>query len=280
MSPYRERVKILRNINVRGSYFKLSFESARFAKYSDPGQFMLIKADSGLEPFLRKPFGFHRVDRNNIEALYEIVGKGTEILSSKKPGDHLDIIGPLGKGFNYRGQRTEDRGQILVAGGIGVAALVFLAEELKNQRTKERKNTKVVALIGAKTKRAILCEREFKDLGCEVMVATDDGSKGHKGFVTDLLEQVLLGRGTPCGCPKGGHKARPYTIYACGPKPMMKETARIAAQHKVPCQVLLEEYMACGVGVCLGCAVMTKDGYKMVCKDGPVFNAEEVIWEV
>jgi len=247
---------------------------------------MLIKADSGLEPFLRKPFGFHRVDRNNIEVLYEIVGKGTEILSSKKPGDHLDIIGPLGNGFYYRGQRTEDRGQILVAGGIGVAPLLFLAEELKNQRTKERKNTKVVVLIGAKTKRAILCEREFKDLGCAVMVATDDGSKGHKGFVTEVFQQIINENENGDSAyfsrtaTKGKIGAVPIlAIYACGPKAMLKETASIAKEHKIPCQVLLEEYMACGVGVCLGCAVMTKDGYKMVCKDGPVFNASEVVWE-
>jgi dihydroorotate dehydrogenase electron transfer subunit len=155
---------------------------------------------------------------------------------------------------------------------------MFLAEKLQSHNDTMTQRHKVIVLLGSKTKKDILCEKEFKSLGCEVKVATDDGSKGHKSFVTDLLSGIL----------RSSQYAVRSTIYACGPKPMLKETARIAARHKIPCQVLLEEYMACGVGVCLGCAVKvrtqysilnTQYQYKMVCKDGPVFDGGEVVWE-
>jgi len=142
----------------------------------------------------------------------------------------------------------------------------------------------VRVLLGAKTKDHILCEKEFKQLGCDIAIATDDGSKGYKGFVSELLKEALTTNDGSTGPPplepsRAQSRGQPLTtIYACGPKPMLKEVAGLSARHKIPCQVLLEEYMACGIGVCLGCPVMTKDGYKMVCKDGPVFEASEVIW--
>jgi dihydroorotate dehydrogenase electron transfer subunit len=165
-----------------------------------------------------------------------------------------------------------------------VAPLVFLAQKLMEVTnhpstllgTGKSQVTSTV-LIGAKTKSALLCEKEFKDLGYDVKIATEDGSRGHKGFITEVLNKILV------TCDYGL-----TTIYACGPKPMLKAAAAIAARHKIPCQVLLEEYMACGLGACLGCAVKVKthdarrtthDEYKMVCKDGPVFKAGEIIWE-
>lgn len=256
------KVRISENKKLHGAYFKLSFDAPFIAREVKPGQFLEIRISDGPEPFLRKPLGIHSVKGKLIGVLYEIVGKGTQILGKKKPGQVLDIIGPLGNGFEYSlPVRRFASSPVLVAGGIGVAPLVFLAEKLRNR--------KAVVFIGAKTKKDILCEKEFRKLGYEVKIATDDGSKGYKGFVTDLLRSLLANRQT----------GKPATIYACGPKVMMKEAARTAARHKIPCQVLLEEYMACGVGVCLGCAVKTKSGYKMVCKDGPVFDSKEVIWE-
>ena len=146
-----------------------------------------------------------------------------------------------------------------------------MAEELiKSLKVKKLKSSKVLVLLGTRTEKQLLCEKDFKKLGCEIKIATDDGSKGHKGFVTDLLKEILR-------IPYPA--SRIPALYACGPKPMLKEVARIAKSKRIPCQILLEEYMACGVGVCLGCPVMTKSGYRMVCKDGPVFELSEVVWD-
>ncbi|MCX5715963.1 MAG: dihydroorotate dehydrogenase electron transfer subunit [Candidatus Omnitrophica bacterium] len=247
-------VKITENKNIAGGYFKLSFKDSWLATNSKPGQFLEVRVNDGLKPFLRKPLGIHRIENNSVEVLYEVIGEGTKALSERKREEALDIIGPLGNGFNLT-PNTYNLTPLLIAGGIGVAPLVFLAQKLAR--------SKPIVLLGAKTKADVLCEKGLRRLGCDVRIATDDGSKGHKGFVTELLKEIL---------PK-------TLIYACGPKPMMKEIARIAAMRKIPCQVLLEEYMACGIGACLGCAVMTRKGYKMVCKDGPVFKAGDIIWE-
>ena len=202
----------------------------------------------------------HRILNGGIEVLYEVVGKGTELLSRKRPGDTVDVIGPLGNGFSVqRTARSAQRTAVLVAGGIGVAPLVALAEELK------KKKIRTMVIIGAKTKSHILCEDEFKSLGCEVKITTEDGSKGTRGLATDLLRNTQY--------------AIPNTLYACGPAAMLKSVAKIAEAKRVPCQVSVEERMACGVGACLGCPVKVKiGGYKMVCKDGPVFDAKEIAW--
>jgi dihydroorotate dehydrogenase electron transfer subunit len=210
-----------------------------------------------------------------------VVGKGTEILSQKKAREYLDIIGPLGNGFGYRTSYIVARTSILVVGGIGVVPLLFLAEKLNERNTQylpagrqgaipacRQAGRNTLVLIGAKTKDHILCEKEFKKLGYSVKIATDDGSKGFKGNVTELLRNIL--RSTK-------YDMR-YTIYACGPRPMLKEIALISQKYNIPAQVSLEEHMACGIGACLGCAVNTRDGYKRVCKEGPVFDAEEIIW--
>ncbi|MDD5423421.1 MAG: dihydroorotate dehydrogenase electron transfer subunit, partial [Candidatus Omnitrophica bacterium] len=175
-------------------------------------------------------------------------------------GEYLNVIGPLGNGFDICGTKPA----ILVAGGVGAAPLLALAEKLRAQ------NIEVNVLIGASKKSHVLCEREFKKLGCKVSVSTDDGSAGRKGFVTDLLSILLT-----------TYNLSLTTIYACGPNAMLKEVARIAGKRGVPCQVSLEERMACGVGVCLGCPVKIKNSkfvYKMVCKDGPIFDAKEIAW--
>jgi dihydroorotate dehydrogenase electron transfer subunit len=155
---------------------------------------------------------------------------------------------------------------ILVAGGMGVAALMTLAEALGGRR--------VIALLGASTRDKIVGEVDLMELGAEVRVATEDGSAGHKGMVPELLEEILLENPTP----------RAMRIFACGPTPMLKVVAQLARQQKTPAYVSLEERMACGVGACLGCAceVVSSDGkteYKMVCTDGPVFDAQEIVWK-
>lgn len=264
-----QTVAIRNNVKLAGGYYKLSFDSPRKTDDVKPGQFLEVRVSDGLKPFLRKPLSIHSA-RKQIEILYEVVGEGTDLLSKKKPGEVLDIIGPLGNGFDTKlSAKCYPLSAILVAGGIGVAPLVALAERIAYSVERIADRKKIYVIIGAKTKNQILCDKEFKKLGCSVIVATEDGSIGKRGVVTDLLKSLLNAIRYPLSA----------TIYACGPKPMLEATAKIAAVNKIPCQVLLEEYMACGIGACLGCAVMTKGGYKMVCKDGPVFNADEIIWE-
>lgn len=260
------KVKVIKNIEVVKNYYKILLSSGQMARLCEPGQFVEIKVADSYDPLLRRPFSIHRIRGKNLEILYEVVGKGTQILSQKKVGEYLDIIGPLGNGFDYQLPITNYQLPILVAGGMGVAPLIFLAEQIKKRNTQYAMHNTLV-LIGAKTRNHIFCEKEFKDLGCEVKISTDDGSRGFKGKVTDLLNKVLSSIQYPVS-----------RIYACGPRPMLKEIAALSRRYNMPAQISLEEHMACGIGACLGCVVDTQDGYKQVCKEGPVFNAEEIIW--
>lgn len=273
---FQAKAKIVYNKRTKDNYFKSILSSPRIALGALPGQFVNIKVNSCQEPLLRRPFSIHRVSGSNIEILYEVLGKGTQILAQRKAGEYLDIIGPLGNGFDLRFAISEKRKAILVAGGIGVAPLLFLAEQLIKRNTPYAiRNTLV--LIGAKTKKQILCEKEFKDLACEVKIATEDGSGGFKGRVTDLLLSILRANGLTPACRTG--RGKQATIYACGPRPMLKEIANISQKYNISVQISLEEHMACGIGACLGCVVNTKNGYQRVCKEGPVFAADEIVWE-
>ncbi len=255
MSQAQIKAKIISNKRFKDNYWHLEFESGLIARHALPGQFVNIKVNSGIDPLLRRPISIHGAEGSRVRLFYEVLGPGTQILSSRKPGELLDVIGPLGNGFPVLRQAP-----ILAAGGMGVAPLVFLAERIKLK--------KPLVLIGAKTKKQILCLQEFKALGCAVKIATDDGSAGFKGGVTELLGQVL--RQAP--------GASRLAIYACGPGAMLKAVAGIACENNIDSQLSLEEHMACGIGACLGCVVPTKSGYKRVCKDGPVFSGKELTW--
>jgi dihydroorotate dehydrogenase electron transfer subunit len=265
-------IKIIENKQIKQGFYRMRVESLYLAKNTRPGQFFEVKCSDTSEPLLRRPLGAHRILKNGVEILYKIVGIGTGLLSKKKKGEYLDAIGPLGNGFFV--QRTAysvQRTGILVAGGIGVAPLVALAEELAHgpQSTVHRKKKKLYVLIGACKKEHILCEKDFRGLGFEVIICTEDGSYGKKGLITEPLRYLL-----------STIDYRLSTIYACGPATMLETVAKIAGSRNIPCQISLEERMACGVGVCLGCPIKikAKSEYKMVCKDGPVFNAEEIAW--
>ena len=259
------KAKILQNKKIYGSYYKMLLDAPYIAKNATPGQFVQIRCSEGTDPLLRRPFSVHRITGDKIEILYEKIGKGTEVLSQKKSGELFDILGPLGNGFTLpRTPNDKRQTPILIAGGIGVAPLFFLAEELT------RKKIKVSVLIGAQTKDLILCEKDFRKTGAEVHIATDDGSKGCRGFVSELFKEVLRTTCLPAG--------KRTTIYACGPEPMLRNIAGICRKNEISCEISLEEKMACGIGACLGCAVKVKGGgYKLACKDGPVFNIDELI---
>lgn len=257
MKATQIKARIISNRRLKENYWHLEFESALIAKYADAGQFVNIRVIDGEAPLLRRPLSIHGVGAKKIKVIYEVIGKGTQILSTRKPGEFLDIIGPLGKGFNYRSLVKSSKRNVIIAGGMGVAPLVFLAQKLKLN--------KPLVLIGARSRKQILCQQEFKALGCTVKLATDDGSTGFKGRVTDLLKIIL-------------EQVKPACLFSCGPQPMLKAVGQIAGDYKINAQLSLEEHMACGIGACLGCVVSTKSGYKTVCKDGPVFSSEELVW--
>lgn len=259
----RYHLKILANKKIAPEYYKMAFESPEIVRISTPGQFLHIRINNTNEPLLRRPFGLHSIkDTEEFEILYRVVGKGTVLLSKKKAGEELDVLGPLGNGFkvNVAGKET----MVLIGGGAGIAPLFFLAQKAHHFR-------EMIVLIGGKTKDQILCEKEFKKLGLEVRIATEDGSYGYKGPVTDLLNAL----------PHTFISQASLSIFACGPLLMQKAIAKFSSEHNLPCQVSLESRMACGIGACLGCAVKIKgesSAYKRVCVDGPVFEAEEIVW--
>jgi dihydroorotate dehydrogenase electron transfer subunit len=247
--------KVIKNIEVTPDYYKMILDAPSIARAAKPGQFVNVLVGNKFEPLLRRPFSIHSVNSSKLVILYRVVGKGTEFFSHKKPGDQLNVLGPLGNGFDLNVKRGKI---ILIGGGIGIAPLVFLAEKLGSSN--------ITVLIGAKNKRHVLCADELKNLGCEVKIATDDGSSGFKGLVTELLKQNIQA------------KDRPRIIFSCGPKLMLKEIGNISKRYNIAAQVSLEEHMACGIGACFGCVVNTKHGYKRVCKEGPVFDIKEVVF--
>jgi len=270
-------MKIIKNEKIAKDVFVLTIQDKRIATTSNPGQFVNIRvAHHGVAnpyfPLLRRPFSVHSVEvvhhgEEVFKVLYKVVGEGTKILSKNKANEELDIIGPLGNCFAV----GDYKNFLLVAGGIGIAPLYFLASRIVTRvGLSPHSNPLITTLIGAKTKGEILCESEFRELG-QVSVSTEDGSYGTRGVVTDLLVET-----EPKSRAIGETTEKPEIIFACGPLGMLKAVNAYAQRHFIPCQLSLEQHMACGIGVCLGCAVPVKNGYKYVCKDGPVFWADEV----
>jgi dihydroorotate dehydrogenase electron transfer subunit len=249
---------VQKNSQVGSDSFEMILAAPKIAATAEPGQFVMVSCarPPGRTPLLRRPLSIHDVNGDTISLLYRVMGEGTAMLSGFAENDFVSVLGPLGNGF-VLGQTKQ---HCLVGGGIGIAPLLFLARKIKSFQGE------VKVLAGARTEHELLALEKFQSLGT-VSVATDDGSKGHHGFVTELLDR---------------RSEQDLTVYVCGPAPMMKVTAVLAKKHGWPCQVSLEAHMACGVGACLGCAVErnTLAGgleYVHVCKDGPVFKAE-MIW--
>jgi dihydroorotate dehydrogenase electron transfer subunit len=222
----------------------------------------------------------HKIEKGLIYILFRIRGRGTKLLSQCKKGDVFNIIGPLGNGFKFSPQSTVSAAKrslpvgghspqmnILIAGGMGVAPLVFLAEKLVHS-PQSIAHSRNLVLLGAKNKKETLAEKEFQKLGFKVYRATDDGSCGLKGSVTSLLKKTLSTMDYRLST----------NLYACGPKEMFYEIKKILEKYPaVKCQVSFEQFMGCGLGICYGCATETKDGYKKVCQDGPVFDLAVII---
>ncbi|MDD5070698.1 MAG: dihydroorotate dehydrogenase electron transfer subunit [Candidatus Omnitrophica bacterium] len=256
---------------VKPDVFLLNFKSANIAKKIKPFQFFNLKVDTQAT-ILRRPISVHRVDGDDIYLLFRVRGRGTKILAAKKKGDILNILGPLGNGLKLTSQFQKTKLNILVAGGIGVAPLFFLGQRLKRQTVNSLEPDFV--LLGAAKEGDILCEREFKKIGYKVLVATEDGSRGIKANVLELLTRKLSDLAVSCGDPK----KLSVNIYSCGPKPMLLAIKPVIRRYpNVQAKISLEQFIGCGVGACCGCTIETKQGYKKICKDGPLFKLEDIV---
>ncbi len=259
MPQFQEKSLLLATERLSASYFRLVLSAPQIAAQAQPGQFVMVACATTLDPLLRRPFSIHRCPGDgSLHLLIKIVGKGSQLLSELKPGTTLDLLGPLGKGFAPQPELPT----VLVGGGVGIAPLLFLVE---HSNLRAASQTPPTVFLGAQTAADIQqLADEFGQLGCQVVVATDDGSLGHHGLVTEPLQTVL-------------HQFR--KAYVCGPTPMMAATAALCKSAGIACEVSLEAHMACGLGACLGCTVHAADGgYRHVCKHGPVMPAGEVAW--
>ncbi|MDR1952247.1 MAG: dihydroorotate dehydrogenase electron transfer subunit [Elusimicrobiota bacterium] len=242
--------KIISNKQAGKFFFEMKAEWISAAKICAPGQFFMINIPG---VFLRRPMGVHKIEKKTISFLYKVAGKGTGILSQMKKGK-IEILGPLGNGYDLNiGSKTP----VLIAGGTGIASLYCLAAAIKKK--------KGILFYGARSRKDLICLDKFRKLGWRVFISTEDGSKGYKGFVTEMFEKDLALRF------REKENFSSYYIYVCGPSPMMNAAIKIARHYSLSGCVSLEEKMACGVGNCQGCSVLIDGQNKMVCKDGPVF---------
>jgi dihydroorotate dehydrogenase electron transfer subunit len=244
-----------------------------FGENAHAGQFIMFRVQRSLPPLLRRPFGIFRTGflpadcdglppKEFVEIVYKVVGSGTSIMAELHEGDKVELLGPLGNGFDCTSRKGE---KILVGGGIGLVPLYMLAGELVANGCKVR------LLMGGRTRDDILAVTEFERLGVETYISTDDGSLGESGLVTQVLERKL-------------QKYPETEVFTCGPMPMLAAVHDICVKYKTPLQVSLEESMACGVGACLGCVVKgaghteEKPSYLCSCKVGPVFKSQYLDW--
>ena len=254
---------IISNENLKGDYWRVRFSAPEIAPKAQSGQFVHVRLPLLRDRILRRPFSICDADDDGVlTVVYKVVGAGTQRLSDLTPGESCDLLGPLGKPFT---QPDEGTTPILVAGGYGSAATLLLAKRSKKNG---------IILMGARSKDDLLLVEEYRELGFDVRTATNDGSDGHKGFVTELLDDALAGL-------KGG-KAQ---IYGCGPDMMLMALGRKAIALNVPAELSLDHHMCCGVGACFACVVRVKDSsgpdgwrYARACKEGPVFKAEDIYY--
>ena len=258
-----DRQACLVEVQSWNDYFLFTLESPEIATKAQPGQFLMIKVSEFTQPLLRRPISLHNAEGPRLQIFFQIAGEGTRLLSQKKFGERLNLLGPLGQGFTIR---PEFRGKevFCVGGGRGLAPLYFLARELL------RTGARPVIFYGGRTAADLPLQERLEKSGFEVLVSTDDGSAGFPGFVTSLVEETLK-------------KRRPEFLYACGPDPMMEKLAEICRGEKLAGEFSLEAIMGCGFGACWGCVKKIRrngqEKYLKVCQDGPVFPHDEIIWQ-
>lgn len=254
----RASVKVLSNKNIAQSTYSLIFESNSEISLTKPGQFINIRIRGEKAPLFRRPFSIASLSGNSAEIIYAAIGRGTYYLSNLNTGDYLDIIGPLGSSFKFD---TEKSNYLLVGGGVGVPPLLYLADVMNKYEIRPN------LLTGFKNSAACFIDKDDKSIS----VATDDGSRGYRGVVTDLLEQHL-------------DESKWDAVFACGPEPMLSVVSEIANKRDVPCSLAVERVFGCGTGLCLGCIIdsslkcytETGNKYMLACKDGPVFDSTNI----
>ncbi len=265
------RAGVAFNRSISPAYRHLGLAAPGFPPAFRAGEFVMIRPTGVGDPFLPRAFSIYRISRHGdfpvvVEILYKVLGKGTQYLSRMNVGQEIEILGPFGKAFSLPDGPMQ---AVLVAGGIGVPPIAALAAQIRNSKFESRK---LEVFVGGKTAEDILGLKDFEEAGAGVHITTEDGSLGSRGLVTDLLRPFLL-----------RPDASRLTMYACGPPGMLAAVARLAEELTVPCQVSVEANMACGFGACMGCAIEVRaegagPSYRLVCRDGPVFDSREIVW--
>ncbi len=252
-------LKVVENIRLHPKYCLLKLTSDKTLPEMVPGQFVQVRVDGSSQTFLRRPISVNYIDRkaNELWLLIQMIGEGTRRLSEYVPGETMNLMLPLGNGFAVP-QKTTSANLLLVGGGVGTAPMLYLGEMLKSVGFEPE------FLLGARTKEDVMQLDEFEKLG-KVYITTEDGSLGEKGFVTNhsILQEKKYDK-----------------IYTCGPKPMMVAVAKYAKASGIECEVSLENMMACGIGACLCCIENTVKGNVCVCTEGPVFNINQLTWQI
>jgi len=261
MSQFQKKTQITRLERLGSDIIRITLDSPEITQIATPGQFVMVRAGKGKDPLLRRPFSISQVSNGRyFQILFKVVGRGTSLLAHCREGEYLSVLGPLGSGYKIEYTTIN----CLVGGGMGIAPLLFLGKWMFR---KCPENPPLI-VIGARTRGELEpLVKDFEEIGLPVYPATDDGSLGHHGFVIDVLKNLNLNTGSK--------------TYVCGPYPMMLAVHLFCKKKGFSCQVSMETSMACGMGACLGCIVpVEKGGYAHSCFDGPVFDAEELLWEV
>jgi dihydroorotate dehydrogenase electron transfer subunit len=251
---------LTKNSLAKGIY-EITIACPDMAAQAAPGQFVHIRCGGAT---LRRPISICGLDKaaGTMRLVFEERGEGTRWLARVGPGQALDVLGPLGNGFDFARLTGP---AVFVGGGIGTPPLLGAAEAYLAAAP----GNAACAILGFRSADAVILGRDFEAAGVPVRLATDDGTAGRRGLVTELLRERLA-------------EGRPAAVFACGPRPMLRGVASLAREAGAPCFVSMEERMACGVGACLGCAIKVvaqgREQYRHVCKDGPVFDAESVVW--
>lgn len=260
---YLKDVEILENVEIKSQHYLLTFRDEEIAAHSGMGQFVELKA-GGLDNLLRIPISICRVSGDRVSLLYRVVGNGTAAMAALHSGEQISVLGPLGHGFPDA--IPADKEVLLVAGGIGLGPFPYVMDALPNW----------ALFYGVRDVSELLLDELLGE--CvqpdRLHIATDNGSYGHKGYVTDLLDQYLT------------QNSQNKVVFCCGPNPMMRRVCEVVAKHGVESYISMEDYMGCGIGICVGCVRKIRDAskpdgweHKKVCKDGPVFKGEDILWD-